>query len=101
MGVGSLLRTAKSISIQINTQNRKPNKQSMGNHNQQFPRLMTMVQIQNSSKWMKDLKNILKETIKEIMGDFLYNLGVMKDFLIITENLKATKEKISLHIRLH
>lgn len=35
------------------------------------------------------------------MGEFLYNLGVMKDFLVMTWNLEATKEKISLHIRLH
>lgn len=57
--------------------------------------------MQSSSKWMKDLKTILKETIKEIMSDFLYNLGVMKDLQIMSQTLEATKEKISLHIRLH
>lgn len=72
----------------------------MGTHDQQFPRLIPMPQMQNSSKWIKDLKNILKEDNKN-MGEFLYNLGVMKDFLVMTWNLEATKEKISLHIRLH
>lgn len=44
---------------------------------------------------MKDLKTILKETIKDIMSDFLYNLGVMKDLQIMSQTLEATKAKFT------
>ena len=56
---------------------------------------------ESSSKWIKDLKIFLKkETIEENNGEFLYNLGVMKAFLIMTQNPEAKKEEISFHIRL-
>lgn len=53
-GSGKTLRTGKSLSMWINTQNRKP-KESMDIHGQKLARLMPMPHTKNSSKWTKDL----------------------------------------------
>lgn len=43
-------------------------------------------------KWCWDNQTANWKMIKENMGDFLYNVGVEKSFLTMTQNLDAIKD---------